>query len=166
VILAFAALGLASPAQADDDPQKVLEGVYTFNQEGQPEATWKIWPSCVNVVGDLREPLYLSVACRLHVLPSFRTGSDAVMTGGLWSMEYKAAEGLTCPDGSKAALREIYSFDGYSLTGTYTTMHGEVCGMQPAMTKTPFTLAYKEPLPVPVERYPLYCEPAGLRICQ
>jgi hypothetical protein len=38
--------------------------------------------------------------------------------------------------------------------------------MQPAMTKTPFTLAYKEPLPAPVERYPLYCEPAGLRICQ
>ena len=34
------------------------------------------------------------------------------------------------------------------------------------MTKTPFTLTFAEPLPIPVDRYPLDCEPAGLRHCR
>lgn len=34
------------------------------------------------------------------------------------------------------------------------------------MTKAPFTLAFAEPLPIPVERYPLVCEPAGNRLCR
>jgi hypothetical protein len=32
--------------------------------------------------------------------------------------------------------------------------------------KSAFTLAFKEPLPIPVERYPLDCEPGGLRLCR
>jgi hypothetical protein len=34
------------------------------------------------------------------------------------------------------------------------------------MTKSPFTLAFDKPLPTPVDRYPLDCEPAGLRLCR
>jgi len=30
---------------------------------------------------------------------------------------------------------------------------------------TSFTLSYREPLPIPVQEYPLYCEPGGLRRC-
>ena len=30
---------------------------------------------------------------------------------------------------------------------------------------TPFTLSFREPLPIPVQQYPLYCEPGGLRRC-
>ena len=44
-------------------------------------------------------------------------------------------------------------------------IHGAVCGEQPGMTNIPFTLAFKEPLPIPVDRYPLICEKEGLRRC-
>jgi hypothetical protein len=55
---ASAALAFASPAHAE---QQVLEGVYTYHQEGGPSGTYTIFPSCVPTVGDLREPLYLPV---------------------------------------------------------------------------------------------------------
>ena len=54
-VFACVALGFASPARAE----QVMEGVYTYMQEGQPPATWTIYPICVPTVGDLREPLYL-----------------------------------------------------------------------------------------------------------
>ena len=50
VVLACVALGFASPARAE----QVMEGVYTYMQEGQPPATWTIYPICVPTVGDLR----------------------------------------------------------------------------------------------------------------
>ena len=33
------------------------------------------------------------------------------------------------------------------------------------MVTLPLSLAFKEPLPIPVDRYPLICEPGGLRRC-
>jgi hypothetical protein len=47
-----------------------------------------------------------------------------------------------------------------------TGLANDVCGLPPGVIDQPFTLSFKEPRPIPVERYPLYCEPAGLRICQ
>ena len=38
-------------------------------------------------------------------------------------------------------------------------------GLPPGKIVQPFTLSYKEPLPMPVQRYPLYWEPGGLRRC-
>jgi hypothetical protein len=166
-VLAGIALTGASPAQADDRTAPgTLQGVYTVNIGDQATREWTIWPSCVPVVGDLREPLYLPVACRLHVMDPGRPGADAKMTGDLWTFQYNEPEGRMCPDGSKAAQSEVYSFDGFTLVGTVKVIHGEVCGEQPSMTMIPLTLAFKEPLPIPVTQYPLYCEPAGLRICQ
>ena len=52
VLLALGLVGFAAPAQAN--PQQVLEGNYTFRQDGLPEANWSIYPVCVPVVGDLR----------------------------------------------------------------------------------------------------------------
>jgi hypothetical protein len=52
------------------------------------------------------------------------------------------------------------------MSGTRTIKHADVCGLAPGMISIPFTMALKGPLPIPVEQYPLYCEPAGLRICQ
>ena len=63
-LLAGAALATASPSSAD----QVMEGIYTFNAEGQPPAEWTIYPICVPTVGDLREPLELPVACTLKVV--------------------------------------------------------------------------------------------------
>ena len=69
--------------------------------------------------------------------------------------------GVACPDGTTAASTDTYAFDDVSLTGTHTSIHGDICGLQPAMTKTPFTLAFQGPLASPVDRYPLDCNEIG-----
>jgi hypothetical protein len=143
-----------------------MQGVYNYTPQEGKSGTWKIWPSCVPVVGDLREPLNLPVACRLHVSPSEGiTGGDARLTGGVWMFTTPKKEGMQCPDGSWIPTVEVIEFDDITMTGTRTITHTEGCGIQPGMIRIPFTLSFKEPLPIPVEQYPLYCEPAGLRIC-
>ena len=93
-------------------------------------------------------PLELPVACTLKVVsatPGKQTfelnnqnwGGDAKLTGGMWTLTTNKAEGFRCP-----------------------------CGQPAGMTKQPFTLAFSEPLPIPVDRYPLVCEPAGMRLCR
>jgi hypothetical protein len=166
VVLAGMAVAGAGPATADDHKvPEVLEGVYTANIDGQAASEWTIYPNCVPTVGDLREPLYLPVACRLHVIPAGRGDADAKMVNFQWTFQYDQRDGRTCPDGSKARQTEIYSFDPVTLVGNLKVIHGEVCGEQPGMANIPFTLAFKEPLSVPVDRYPLICEPGGLRRC-
>jgi hypothetical protein len=173
VLLAGSAVGLASPASAD----QVMEGVYIYEQPGLPPATWTIYPICVNVVGDLREPLYLPVACTLHVTSQTNAktsheldvqnfGGDARLTGFKWTMQTTKREGFVCPDGSKAPTQETYAFDDVTLTGTHTVAHNAVCGGPAGLTKEPFTLKFDRPLPIPVQRYPLQCEPGGLRLCR
>jgi hypothetical protein len=173
VLLAGSALGLASPASAD----QVMEGVYTYNEPGMPAATWTIFPICVNVVGDLREPLYLPVACTLnvtsatndsttHALAAQNFGGSARLTGFQWTFTTTKREGLECPDGSKAPTTETYAFNDATLTGTHTISHNEVCGLRPGLTKVPFTLKFEKPPPIPIQRYPLQCEPGGLRLCR
>jgi hypothetical protein len=167
-ITACAALGFAVPAQADDPPPnpEVLEGVFDYLENGQKIGTWQIYPTCVPTVGDLREPLYLPVACHLHVSPSEDvTGGDAVMTNGLWTFQTPEREGLECPDGSRKPTNEVLSFDPIALTGTRKIFNNAECGLQPAMKVIPFNLVYTGPLPIPVDRYPLICEPGGLRRC-
>ena len=75
------------------------QGVYTYTPEQGDERQYQIWPSCVPVVGDLREPLDLPVACRLHmVAPSAGlTGGDARLTGGVWQWTTLNTEGHAVP---------------------------------------------------------------------
>lgn len=143
-----------------------MEGIYTYTQQDGLTGTWTISPSCVPVVGDLREPLELPVACRLQVIgsPGVRSG-DARLTNGVWAYHVRDEEGMKCPDGSTAPITETYEFDSNTMTGTRSTFHNADCGLPPSVIQTPFTLAFKGPLPIPVDRYPLDCEPAGLRIC-
>ena len=173
VVAVGAALGTASPSSAD----QVMEGIYTFNTEGSPLAKWTIYPICVPTVGDLRVPLELPVACTLKIvsatsgkqtfeLNNLNWGGDAKLTGGLWTLTTNKADGFMCPDGSTTPTVDTYKFDDVTLTGTHTSLHNAVCGAPAAMTKTQFTLAFAEPLPIPVERYPLVCEPAGNRLCR
>ncbi len=92
-------LGIAAPAQAEP----VMQGVYTYTQDGMDPQTFTVFPSCVPVVGDLREPLELAVACRLHVATSKGIkGGDARLTGGQWTYSTSSLEGMQCPDGSWA----------------------------------------------------------------
>ncbi|WP_217159465.1 hypothetical protein [[Mycobacterium] fortunisiensis] len=155
-------LGLAGAAQAEPVPQ----GVYHYNQEGLSGATWIIYPSCVPTVGDLREPLELAVACRLHIQGTGGVkGGDAVLTGGEWTFTTSTKEGIQCADGSWAPITETYKFDDIAKTGTRSVANNAVCGLAPAIHTFPFTIAYKEPLKIPVDVYPLDCEPGGLRWC-
>jgi hypothetical protein len=169
VAVAFASvfLGFASPARAD----QVLQGIYTYTQEGIIPTTWTIYPSCVPTVGDLRDNLELPVACRLHVAATPSTqvsGGDARLTGGRWQFTTNKLNAMACPDGvTKAPLLETYTFDDVTMTGTRSVSNNDVCnGAVLANIETyPFTLAYKEPLSIPNQQYPLYCEPGGLKRC-
>jgi hypothetical protein len=163
VAVASAVLGFASPARAD----QVMQGIYTYTQ-GDIVAEWTIYPICVPTVGDLRVNLELPVACTLHVAPKPSTvvnGGDARLTGGVWMFSTPKDAGLKCPDGSSAPIRETYEFDDLTMTGTRSVANNDVCGLPANIVNYPFTLAYKEPLPIPVDRYPLYCEPGGLKRC-
>ncbi|ORV89080.1 hypothetical protein [Mycolicibacterium iranicum] len=159
-VLAGASVGAAGPAQADTP---VMEGIYNYVSEGQT-GLWTMYPSCVPTVGDLRVNLELPVACQIHVGPSQGlTGGDARLVGGMWSFTTPKKEGMECPDGTFAPTVEVFKFNETS--GTRSISHTGGCGMQPGIVNIPFTLSFKEPLPIPVDRYPLICEPGGLRRC-
>jgi hypothetical protein len=165
VAAAFASvvLGFASPARAD----QLMEGIYTYTQ-GDLVAEWTVYPICVPTVGDLRDNLELPVACTLHVAarPSGAVSSgDARLTGGVWMYSRNIQDGLQCDDGSTASLQENYKFDDLTMRGTRSVIHNDVCGLPADIATYPFTLAFKQPLPIPVDRYPLNCEPGGLKRC-
>lgn len=164
--VAAAVLGGAGPSYADD---QIPQGVYAYQQEGLPPAEWTMYPVCSQTVGDLRVNLELPVGCTVHVAPSPLTvvhGGDARQSGGLWTFSIVDAQGFTCPDGTKAPLQETYQFDVTALSGTRTTSHNLQCGVDATLTKAPFTLAYKGPLPNPNQNFPLYCSPYdALRRC-
>lgn len=81
----------------------------------------------------------------------------ARMSSMLWTFQVNQADGVACPDGSTAPSSETYAFSDETLTGTHTTVHGAVCGLQPKLSKQPFSLQLIGPPPSPVQRYPLYC---------
>ncbi|WP_454790847.1 hypothetical protein [Mycolicibacterium lutetiense] len=157
-------VGSAAPAQAEP----VMQGVYSYTQEGTSNQTMSIYPSCVPVVGDLREPLELAVACRLHVETTRGIkGGDARLTGGQWVYSTAVLEGLQCANGDWAPINETYKFDDVALTGTRSVSNNQACGgtLAPAIHTFPFTLKYERPLPIPVDLYPLDCQSWGLRLC-
>lgn len=173
--IVLAALCVVSPpgtASAD----QVMQGVYNYVEEGINPTTWTITPVCVPTVGDLREPLYLAVACKLLIAASTPSTGDgagkdtyagnAILTNNVWTFSFQRPDGVQCPNGGTAAGMEMYEFDDRTLTGTRTFSRGAVCGLQPDLVKTPFTLVFNRPLPAPVDPYALDCEPAGLRICR
>lgn len=169
-IFATVAVGSASPARAVAPP---ADGTYTFNQAGLPGATWKVSTLCDQVNGsryykDYSNPTIQADFCVVNVVsetPSNINREDklqnytgkARLVNELWTFQVKQDAGVLCPDGSAAQSTETYSFDDETLAGTHTSIHGAVCGMQPAMSKQPFTLGFLAPLNPPVERYPLYC---------
>jgi hypothetical protein len=173
-VMTLAALGIASPAKALGPPP---DGMYSFSEAGVPSATWKIYalcdaPSRQRAIPDFTDPLVAMNLCALNVTsttPRVISRQEklanyvgrARVTNDRWTFEVPKTDGVNCPDGTNAASNEIYAFDDVSLTGTHTSIHGDVCGLQPGMTKTPFTLAFQGPLPNPVERYPLDCNEIG-----
>ena len=136
--LPIASFECAPPAVADP---ALLQGSYSYIQDGTPTTTWTVSPTCVPVVGDLRDNLELPLGCVLHINsiaanPSDEdkpglivAGGDARLAGGLWSYTEPLGEGITCPDGSVAKAIQTVSFDGDALTGTRKTLvDASACG--------------------------------------
>jgi hypothetical protein len=160
----------AGPAAALAPP---ADGIYTFNQPGAPAATWKVSSLCDQVNGsryyaDYANPIIQADFCAVNVVSYTESNikredklqnfsGRARLTNGLWTFQVKQDAGVLCPDGSTAQSTETYAFDDETMTGTHTSLHGDVCGLQPAMRKEPFNLQFVAPLDPPVERYPLYC---------
>jgi len=167
--VAAALLGAAGPAAADGDQPAIPQGVYGYHQAGLPEADWTIYPICAPTVGDLRVNLELPVGCTAHVASNDLTvmgGGDARLTNGQWAFTMPQPQGFTCPDGRLMRSQEVYSFDLASMTGTRTSSHNTECGVDASLVKTPFTLSYKGPLPIPNDQFPIYCSPYdALRRC-
>ncbi len=174
-VMALVVLGTASPAKALGPPP---DGMYSFSEAGVPAATWKIAalcdaPSRQRAIPDFTDPVIAADLCALNVTsttPRAATSRQermvnfngrARLASDLWTFDVPKSDGVACPDGTSAASTETYAFDDVSLTGTHTSIHGDVCGLQPAMKKTPFSLAFQGPLPAPVERYPLDCNQIG-----
>ena len=164
------ALNSADPASAVGPPP---DGNYAFNQAGVSGAIWTITALCDQVNGsryynDYSNPDIQADFCALNIVSATAEqisradklqnfGGRARLVSGLWTFEATLADGVSCPDGSTAPSTETYAFDDGSLAGTHTTLHGAECGLQPAMTKQPFSLQLVGPPPTPIQRYPLQC---------
>ena len=146
-------VGSAMPASARpvDEP---MYGIYTYHQDGAPDETWTIYATCVQA------------GCTLHVssivsrrlgpdsdFPGY--GSDARQVNGLWTWPIGKDRGVQCPDGSWTRANYSYAWDQATLAGTLTLLTPNSCGLTPGMTKYPFTLTFKDPLPIPIILDPL-----------
>jgi hypothetical protein len=172
VAVAVAPVGWAAPASAIVPP---ADGTYTFTQPGSPSATWLMQSICSQASGTRAQPDYTdettqTLGCTLILtsstpdistreLRSANFGGRARLVSGLWTLTVDNSEGVVCPDGSTAPSSETYAFSETTLTGTHTSLHDAVCGLAPAMTKQPFTLAFTTPLDPPVvDRFPMNCD--------
>ncbi|MGZ4526139.1 MAG: hypothetical protein ACXVX6_13080 [Mycobacterium sp.] len=173
-IFSVVALGLAlesgDPARAVAPP---ADGTYTFNQAGLSGVTWTVSALCDQVNGsryykDYSNPDIMADFCALNVVSSTdeqisrqdklqNYSGRARLVSGLWTFKVDKGDGVSCPNGGTGASTETFAFDNETLAGTHTSLHGAVCGLQPAMSKQPFSLQLNGPPPSPIERYPLRC---------
>ncbi len=154
VVALGVAVGAASSASARpvDEP---MYGVYTYHQDGAPDETWTLWPTCV-VAGCV---LHMSSIVSKSLGPDSDMpgyGGDARRVNGLWTWPVRKDKGMKCSDGSWAPVNYTYAWDQGTLAGTLTVLVPDgTCGMTAGASKHPFTLTYKEPLPIPVILDPL-----------
>jgi hypothetical protein len=179
-IFTAVALGIAlqsgDPARAVGPP---ADGNYSFNQAGVSGVTWTVTTLCDQVNGsrywaDYSNPLIAANFCALNIVSATdeqisrqdklqNYSGRARLVSQRWTFKVDVADGVSCPGGGTAASTETYAFDDETLTGTHTSLHGPECGLEPAMSKQPFTLALVGPPPSPIQRYPLRCN--DIAIC-
>jgi hypothetical protein len=179
-ICSAVALGIAvdsgDPAHAVAPPP---DGNYSFLQAGVSGVTWTIAALCDQVNGsryykDYSNPDIQADFCALNIVSSTdeqisrqdklqNYSGRARLVSGRWTFQVGVADGVSCPGGGTGPSTETYAFDDGSLAGTHTSLHGAVCGLQPSMTKQPFSLQLNGPPPSPIQRYPLRCN--DIAIC-
>src|ERR1700744_6680337 len=173
-VMTLVAVGTSTPAKALGPPP---DGMYSFTEAGVPTTRWKILalsdaPSRQRAIPDFTDPVVAADLCALNVSSTtprvisrqeklVNYNGRARLASDLWTFQIGKSNGVACPDGTTAPSMDTYAFDAVSLAGTHTSIHDAVCGLEPGMTKTPFTLAFQGPLPNPVERYPLNCNEIG-----
>ena len=149
------AVGTATPASARPvDPP--MYGVYTYHQDGAPDETWTLWPTCVEAGPALHisSTGYLDVSDRQRDAPDTRRRR----TQGRRAVDVAAHQG----QGRDVPRREQDTRDLLLFMGSsHARRHrdqiptSDECGLKPGMTKQSFALTYKEPLPIPVILDPL-----------
>ncbi|MFV0493700.1 hypothetical protein [Mycobacterium sp.] len=179
-VVSAVTLGLAldseRPAYAVGPP---TDGAYALSLAGTSDVTWHLTALCVQPSGtrnmnDYSDPIVFAMNCVLNVVsttPANNThaehlqnySSRAQMSSMLWTFHVTKVQGVSCPNGGYAPTDETYAFSDETLTGTHTTLHDAVCGLQPEMSKEPFSLTMVGPTERPVERYPLDCN--GIAMC-
>ncbi len=172
----FSAVALAIALESGDPASAVAppaDGLYNFNQAGVSGVTWQVTALCDQVNGsryykDYSNPDIMADFCALNVVSYTNErisrkdklqnySGRARLTNGLWTFQVDKDDGVSCPGGGTGTSTETYAFDNETMAGTHTTLHGAVCGLQPAMNKVPFSLQLAGPPPSPIQRYPLYC---------
>jgi hypothetical protein len=171
-------IGLAPPASALLPP---LDGYYTFNMEGVPQARWAMQSLCSQASGTRAQPDYTdqdiqTQGCKVLVTSTtprvisqeehlVNFAGWALLTDDIWTFQIVQHDELVCPDGSTQPETDTYGFTSPdpngppNLTGTHTDIHPAVCGLPAAMNKKPFTLTYTGPLDHPVvDRFPMHCD--------
>ncbi len=179
-IFSAVAVGIAlesgDPARAVGPPP---DGNYSFNQAGVSGVTWTVTTLCDQVNGsrywaDYSNPLIAANFCALNIVSATNEkisradklqnySGRARLVSQRWTFKVDVADGFSCPGGGTATSTETFSFDDETLTGTHTSLHGAECGVEPAMSKQPFTLVLTGPPPSPINRYPLQCN--DIAIC-
>ena len=166
-----ASISWAAPAAAIVPP---ADGNYAFSEPGAAGANWTMQSICSQASGTRAQPDYTdettqTLGCGVILTsstPNKTTREErlvnftgrAVLTSGLWTLTVETPEGVACPDGSFGPSTDTYAFSEVTLTGTHTSIHDAVCGLAPAMTKQPFSLAFSGPLDPPaVDRFPMEC---------
>ncbi len=173
-IVSAVAIGIAlesgDPAHAVGPP---ADGNYSFNEAGVSGVTWTITalcdqPSGPRTMNDYSDPIVFAMNCALMVVsstPEQMSRADKLQnfsgrarySSMLWTFKVDKSDGVSCPGGGTAPSTETYAFSDETMSGTHTSLHGPVCGMQPEMKKQPFSLALTGPPPSPIQRYPLRC---------
>ena len=103
IVATCLALGFASPARADD-----FSGTYSMRLSGDPgaNASWTAKTTC--------QP---SGACLAHIASSTGWDADAHLVGDRWTMMVDRPDGQSCPDGTRHAELQIWTWDAAALTG-------------------------------------------------
>jgi len=129
VAVTGAAVGLASPARADEQQ---LNGNYTF-VNGATTNTWSVTTQC-NAERTCGGTVSTSTGW---------VGAIKRVAGGPWTAERRdVSTGWTCPDGSTGPADLLYSFDPASLMGTvsYTSKPGACNYPNPLQGQQPVSL--------------------------
>jgi hypothetical protein len=109
VIAAGLSVGFAVPASAAD-----FSGTYSLSLAGASggvTTSWTAQSSCAPTGG-----------CVAHIVSSRGWSGDAQLTAGRWTMTVDRTDGQSCPDGSRHAESQTWSWDA-------TTLGGEVSGV-------------------------------------